>query len=120
GVPISAYSINIGQQWDFVFRPELFGTPVFGGGNGAVPGGVMYHYVFVPSAIHAQPGQTVTVYNGDQILHHIVADDNSFDAGVMNPGATFSVTAGQSGTVISYHCTLHSRMKGKIVVDSPQ
>src|SRR5215467_9463893 len=29
GVPVSAYSINIGQQWDFVFRPELFATPRF-------------------------------------------------------------------------------------------
>jgi plastocyanin len=76
--------------------------------------------VFVPTTIHAQPGQVVTVYNYDQILHHIVADDNSFDAGVMKPGASFSVTAGAQGTTISYHCTLHSRMKGKIVVDAPQ
>ncbi|HLJ14644.1 MAG TPA: cytochrome P460 family protein [Bryobacteraceae bacterium] len=119
GVPVSANSINIGEQWDYVFRPELFATPAFGGGSGAVPAGVLQHYVFVPTTIHAQPGQVVTVYNSDQILHHIVADDASFDTGVMNPGASFSVTAGSAGTVISYHCTLHSRMKGKIVVDPP-
>jgi plastocyanin len=117
GVPISANSLNIGAQWDYVFRPELFATPRFGGGSGAVPTGVLQHYVFVPATIHAQPGQVVTVYNSDQILHHIVADDNSFDTGVMNPGGSFAVTAGKPGTVISYHCTLHSRVKGKIIVD---
>ena len=79
----------------------------------------MQHYVFVPAAIHAQPGDTVTVYNYDQLIHRIVADDGSFDTGVMNPGASFTVKAGAAGTVISYHCTLHSRMKGSIVVDDP-
>jgi plastocyanin len=120
GVPIAASTLDIGEQWDYVFRPELFATSKFGGGSGAVPSAVLQHYVFVPNTIHAQPGQVVTVYNYDQILHHIVADDNSFDAGVMNPGASFSVTAGAVGTTISYHCTLHSRMKGKMVVDGPQ
>jgi plastocyanin len=120
GAPISANTLDVGEQWDYVFRPELFATPNFGGGSGAVPNGVLQHYVFVPNTIHAQPGQVVTVYNYDQILHHIVADDNSFDTGVMSPGASFSVTAGSAGTAIFYHCTLHSRMKGKIVVDAPQ
>jgi plastocyanin len=120
GVPVAANTLNIGEQWDYVFRPELFSTGKFGGGSGAVPSAILQHYVFVPNTIHAQPGQVVTVYNYDQILHHIVADDNSFDAGVMNPGGSFSVTAGAPGTMISYHCTLHSRMKGKIVVDPPQ
>jgi plastocyanin len=119
GVPIAANTLNIGEQWDYVFRPELFATPKFGGGSGAVPNGILQHYVFVPNTIHAQPGQVVTVYNYDQILHHIVADDNGFDTGIMNPGGCFSVTAGDAGTTISYHCTLHSRMKGKIVVDAP-
>jgi plastocyanin len=115
-VAINANTVDIGAQWDYVFRPDLY----FGNGTGAVPTGTMDHYVFIPNTIHAQPGQVVTVYNKDQLLHHIVADDNSFDTGVMNPGGSFNVTAGAAGTTISYHCTLHSRMKGKIVVDSPQ
>jgi plastocyanin len=120
GVPVAANTVDIGEQWDYVFRPELFVTPTFGGGSGAVPNAILQHYVFVPNTIHAQSGQVVTVYNYDQILHHIVADDNSFDSGVMNPGASFALKAGQPGTVISYHCLLHSRMKGKIVVDPAQ
>jgi hypothetical protein len=115
-VPIGASTVDIGAQWDYVFRPDLY----FGGGSGAVPSGILDQYVIVPNTIHAQPGQVVTVYNKDQLLHHIVADDNSFDTGVLQPGGSFTVTAGAAGTTISYHCTIHSRMKGKIVADSPQ
>jgi plastocyanin len=112
-IPVTAASVNIGAQWDYVFRPDLY----FGRGTGAVPNGAMSHYVFVPDTIHALPGQVVTVYNNDQLLHHIVADDQSFDTGVLQPGGSFTVTAGRAGTTISYHCTIHSRMKGMIVVD---
>jgi len=41
GVPIASNTLDIGEQWDYVFRPELFATPRFGGGSGAVPGGVL-------------------------------------------------------------------------------
>jgi plastocyanin len=102
-----------GAQWDYVFRPDLY----FGRGTGAIPKGVLQHYVFVPSTIHAQPGEVITVYNSDQILHRIVADDGSFDTGVMVPGSSFTVKAGNPGSVISYHCVLHSRVKGQVVVD---
>ena len=112
---LSAASRNVGAQWDYVFRPDLY----FSSGSGAVPKAVMQHYVFVPSTIHAQSGDTVTVYNYDQLIHRIVADDGSFDTGVMNPGASFTVKAGAAGSVISYHCMLHSRMKGSIIVDDP-
>ena len=108
-------SRNVGAQWDYVFRPDLY----FSKGSGAVPDGVLQHYVFVPATIHTRPGQTVTVYNSDQILHRIVADNGSFDTGVMTPGASFTVKAGDSGNVISYHCTIHSRMKGQVVADLP-
>ena len=113
---LSAASRNVGAQWDYVFRPDLY----FSSGSGAVPKAVMQHYVFVPSTVHAQSGDTVTVYNYDQLIHRIVADDGSFDTGVMNPGASFTVKAGAARSVISYHCTIHSRMKGSIVVDDPQ
>ena len=112
---LTAESKNIGAQWDYVFRPDLY----FGSGSGAVPDGVLQHYVFVPSTIHARPGQTITVYNSDQILHRIVADNASFDTGVMVPGSSFTVKAGDTGSVISYHCALHSRVKGQILTDLP-
>jgi plastocyanin len=106
-------SSDIGAQWDYVFRPDLY----FGTGSGAVPKGVLQHYVFVPVTIHAQPGEVVTVYNSDQLLHRIVADDGSFDTGLMVPGSSFTIKAGTPGAVIAYHCTIHSRVKGQVVVD---
>ena len=58
----------------------------------------------------------------EELLSHIgiAGDDGSFDSGVLVPGASFAVTAGAPGSAISYHCTLHSRMKGQVVVDQPQ
>jgi plastocyanin len=113
GLTLTSSSKSIGAQWDYVFRPDLY----ISGGSGAVPKGIMQHYVFVPSAIRAQAGDTVTIYNYDQLLHRIVADDGSFDTGVMTPGGSFSVKAREAGSVISYHCTIHSRMRGKVVVE---
>jgi hypothetical protein len=110
---LTPQSRNIGAQWDYVFRPDLY----FARGSGAVPGGVMQHYVFVPSTIHAHPGETVTIYNSDQLLHRIVADDGSFDTGVMTPGSSFAVKAGDIGKVTSFHCVIHSRMKGEVIAD---
>lgn len=110
---LTPQSRNVGAQWDYVFRPDLY----FSGGSGAVPDGVLDHYVFVPSTIHALPGQTVTIYNSDQLLHRIVADNGSFDTGVMAPGSSFTVTAGARGTVTSYHCVIHSRVKGQVIAD---
>src|SRR6266496_74306 len=112
---LSSASRNVGAQWDYVFRPDLY----FSRGSGAVPDGVLQHYVFVPSTIHARPGQTVTVYNSDQLVHRIVADNGSFDTGVMTPGSSFTVKAGQAGAVIAYHCVLHTRVKGQVVADLP-
>jgi hypothetical protein len=115
GLTVTPQSRNIGAQWDYVFRPDLY----FSRGSGAVPDGVLDHYVFVPSTIHARPGQTVTIYNSDQLLHRIVADNASFDTGVMAPGSSFSVTAGATGSAISYHCTIHPRVKGQVIADLP-
>jgi plastocyanin len=112
---LSPASRNVGAQWDYVFRPDLY----FSQGSGAIPDGVLQHYVFVPSTIHARPGQVITVYNSDQILHRIVADNGSFDTGVMAPGSSFTLKAGNAGTAIAYHCVLHTRVKGQVVVDLP-
>ena len=112
---LTPQSRNVGAQWDYVFRPDLY----FSRGSGAVPDGVLQHYVFVPSTIHARPGQTITVYNSDQLLHRIVADNGSFDTGVMAPGSSFTVKAGEAGTMISYHCVIHSRVKGQVIADLP-
>jgi plastocyanin len=55
---------------------QAFGRPSIGE---TVPKGLMQHYVFVPTSIRAKPGEIVSDYNDDQLLHRIVADDGSFD-----------------------------------------
>jgi hypothetical protein len=99
---------------DYVFRPGLY----FSGGNGALPDGVMQNYSFVPKTIHVKAGSTVTIYNDDQLVHTVIADDGSFNSDYMGTGASFSMTFDQPGPV-AIHCSLHARMKATIMVDPP-
>ncbi len=99
---------------DYVFRVENY----FNGGSGATPDGVMLNYVFVPKTVHVQAGTPLTLYNGDQILHTIVADDGSFASGFMGTGGSYTVKFDKPGEV-AIHCSLHSRMRATIVVDPP-
>ena len=104
----------INAKNDYVFRADLY----FGGGSGAVPDGVMQNYSFVPKTIHVKAGVPLTIYNDDQLVHTIVADDSSFDSGFMKTGGSYTMKFDQPGEV-AIHCSLHSRMKAKIVVDAP-
>ena len=50
-----------------VFWQSLRNTLYFSHASGAVPSGTIQNYTFVPGAIHAQPGSTITIYNDDVI-----------------------------------------------------
>ena len=51
--------------------------------------------------------------NTDGLEHHIVANDGSFNTGVIAPGATSpAMSVAREGT--NYHCTLHPAMVGSI------
>ncbi len=63
-------------------------------------------------------GQPVTFHNGEDdntVDHRIVADDGSFDTGVLSPGEAYSVTFESAGTY-SFHDALDPRIKGTIIV----
>ncbi len=113
-----------GARWDYVFRPELFfnrNTKTDTGGStdpGAVPNAVLQNYVFVPNNIRVAVGHTVSFVNDDQLVHNIVADDGSFNSGYIGTGGSFSITTSTPGE-IGIHCTIHSRMKARIIVDTP-
>jgi len=70
---------------------------------------------FNPANIVVNKGTTVTWTNDDSFDHTIVADDKSFDSGNLSKGKSFSHEFDQVGT-FSYHCSIHSSMKGKITV----
>ena len=99
---------------DFVFRVENY----FNGGSGATPDGVLLNYVFVPKTVHVQAGTPLTIYNGDQIVHNIVADNGAFASPLMGTGGSYTMKFDTPGEV-NIHCSLHSRMRGKIIVDAP-
>lgn len=68
-----------------------------------------------PREVRATVGKPVTWNFADGGLDHTVtADDNSFDSGRKSSG-TFAHTFNGPGT-FNYHCQVHSRMHGTIVV----
>ncbi len=57
--------------------------------------------------------QQLQFKNNDSIVHHIVANDGSFDSGDIAPGTTSKVvTMTSDGT--NYHCTIHPLMIGAV------
>jgi plastocyanin len=110
--PLTSKLPPINATNEYVFRADQ----IFRGGNGAMPGGVMQNYLFVPNTIHVKAGQPLTIYNDDTIVHTIAADDGSFRSAFMGTGNSYTMKFDTPGQV-PIHCTLHSRMKGVIIVD---
>ena len=70
---------------------------------------------FNPSELRTTVGKPVTwKFDDGGLQHTVTADDNSFDSGRMSSG-TYSRTFSAAGT-INYHCQVHSRMHGTIIV----
>jgi plastocyanin len=82
-------------------------------------------FTFVPAALEVSVGETVTWVNHDATLHTVTSGPRRKGvAGVAKPDGfdhdlelddTFSFTFERAGT-FSYHCDLHPRMGGRIVV----
>ena len=68
-------------------------------------------WTFDPATLDVRVGDTVVWHNTGSMQHSITVDDGSFDAGLIDPGATFtrSFTA---AAFVGYHCTPHPWMKG--------
>jgi len=60
-------------------------------------------------------GTTVVWRNMDPVQHSVIADDGSFDSGLVDPGKSFAVTFTAAG-VHAYHCMPHPFMRGQISV----
>ena len=72
-------------------------------------------FKFTPSTVTVNVGDTVTWVNDGPTLHTATAEDGSFDTGNLDDGESGSATFNTPGT-ISYICTPHPFMKGKVVV----
>jgi plastocyanin len=76
---------------------------------------VIKNFTFNPQSLQAKVGDTVTISNDDTTTHTWTADDGSFDAGELAPGATKTQVFAKAGTV-KYHCKIHTSMQGEVVV----
>lgn len=73
---------------------------------------------FAPREMRIAVGDTVVWLNGDIVRHNAVGA-GLFDSGELRPGERFAWVPSDTGTV-RYQCTLHSRMRGNIVVRGPR
>jgi plastocyanin len=73
---------------------------------------IAYH----PQNVAVHEGQAVRWTNDDDVAHTVTAQSGAtFDSGTLKPGikAFYETTMRNAGTV-SYHCTIHPNMTGKI------
>jgi plastocyanin len=87
-----------------------------GGGGGAAPSSATVHMAgrtFGPSSVTIAAGGSVTFLNDDDREHTATGD--SFDTGVLNPGAQSRETFPSAGT-FSFLCAIHPEMRGTVNV----
>ncbi len=75
------------------------------------------NYAFSPSSITVVVGvnSTVTWTNTDSVSHTVTADGGAFNSPILSSGQTFTYTFSTPGT-FSYHCSIHTYMKGTVIV----
>ena len=73
------------------------------------------NFAFSPATLTVKAGTTVTWTNNDSTTHTVTSDTGVFNSGNLAPNATFSYTFSTAGTY-AYHCSIHSTMKGTIIV----
>ena len=67
-----------------------------------------------PGAVVA--GDTVAFYNGDSIVHSVVANGGAFSTGNIAPGATSAAITVTATGSFGYHCSIHPEMVGTLNV----
>lgn len=70
---------------------------------------------FSPAVTTIKKGSTVVWENNDSYAHHVAFDNGATDLGYQPAGVKVQFTFNKVGTY-KYHCTIHSSMKGTIIV----
>lgn len=89
------------------------GAAVVASGDTAVVD--MRQLAYEPGRIEVKAGTVVVFTNNAPLQHSVVADDGSFDSGLIDVGKRWARTFARPGTY-SYYCTPHPFMKGVVVV----
>ncbi|KKQ73600.1 MAG: Blue (Type 1) copper domain protein [Berkelbacteria bacterium GW2011_GWB1_38_5] len=70
---------------------------------------------FSPVVLEVTKGTKVIWTNDDPTDHTVTADNGEFSSSILAKGKTFEFTFNDIGE-FSYHCSIHTTMKAKIVV----
>lgn len=80
---------------------------------------VQYHTVeiaqmkFIPAQLIVHKGDQVTFINHDMVLHNVTNSTGQAIIDSLQAGVSRTITASET---VSYYCSLHPVMKGRIVV----
>jgi plastocyanin len=73
------------------------------------------NFSFTPETLTVPVGTPVTGVNHDDIPHTVVSTEKGFKSPVLDTDERFSYTFTAPGTY-NFHCSIHPKMVGKIVV----
>jgi plastocyanin len=93
-----------------VIRYQLQAKPAKVGAGKVVS---MIRLAYSPRELRTRRGTRLVFNNTDSAPHTVTADNRSFDSGILAPTKSYGLVVEKS---ISYHCTIHHNMTGKIVV----
>ena len=78
---------------------------------------VVDDFSFDPDDVTVETGQTVEWRNDGDVVHAVVADDDLFDSGELQPAESSAFTFDTPGRH-EYRCSIHpTQMKGVVVVE---
>lgn len=75
----------------------------------------IHDFAFRPKTLTVSRGTRVTFANRDATAH-TATRGGSFDSGRIRPGRAATIAFKRAG-VYAYHCSIHSFMRGKVVVE---
>ncbi len=90
-------------------EPDQFGSTVI----------AIRDFAFLPTPVRIKAGGKVTWLNCEDSgvpSHTASADGGAWQSGLLDPGATFTVTLTTPGT-FAYHCEPHPFMQAAVIVD---
>src|SRR5437868_6998928 len=74
-------------------------------------------YNYDPATINISVGDTVHWTNSGKEAHTVTSEGGVWDSGKIEAGASFDLVFSTAGTY-NYYCTIHPRMRGRVVVGS--
>jgi plastocyanin len=125
GISLAMGDQNGDAVWAFTLNGKLSPFPApkapitsadFSGTPVATTSAKALDFSFDPPRIEVPAGATITWTNTGSQPHTATSADGGWDTGLIDPGASGSVTLPQAGTFV-YTCTPHPWMVGQIIVD---